>query len=173
MSRDSTDSVQKVLETKWFSIETVPWESPSGEPYYRLTCDDSVGILALTVEQEIILVRQFRPAIGETVIELPSGQIDENESPEQAVVRELQEETGYVCDSISYLGAYRSCASRINNHVHLFFGKGARYIQSKEGQDTEVVLATKDEFIRLITDGECAQIGGLAAFLLCQLKGEI
>jgi ADP-ribose pyrophosphatase len=79
------------------------WESAE-----RLTrpkgCDiDGVGVAAIledpanpNAEPKILLQKQWRPPINQTVIEFPAGLIDPNETPEACAVRELKEETGYV-----------------------------------------------------------------------------
>ena len=116
-------SCQKVFETEWFSIDAVTYGDSNEKPYYRLSCGDAVVIIAVTPDKKILLVRQFRPAIGNYSLELPAGYIDEKESPEEAVKRELLEETGFVCDSLVSLGSYKTNSSRINSNYHLFLEK--------------------------------------------------
>ena len=99
---------KKILETKWFSLNTVRYQSSDEEPYYYLSTPDSVEILAITEKKEIIFVKQFRPAIGISMLELPAGYIDPGEKPDDAVKRELTEETGYICNKIDYLGSFES-----------------------------------------------------------------
>ncbi|MGL4773279.1 MAG: NUDIX hydrolase [Clostridium sp.] len=61
---------------------------------------DGVMILPITEEGEIVLLKQFRPAIGDYLYELPAGMVDQGETVEEAAKRELYEETGLAC--ISY-----------------------------------------------------------------------
>ncbi len=65
----------------------------------------SVIVLPVTVEREVVFVRQYRYTVGETVIELPAGLVDEGEDPEAAAERELREETGYGVGAMTFLGA--------------------------------------------------------------------
>lgn len=64
------------------------------EDYHSLFQADYVSVLAVTEDGRIPLVRQFRPALEKFTIELPGGLLDGNESPQQAALRELNEETG-------------------------------------------------------------------------------
>jgi ADP-ribose pyrophosphatase len=172
-ARQQLNNADTVFQTEWFSIDAVPSESIGGKPYYRLSCDDSVEILAVTSDRKIVLVRQFRPAVGMSMLELPAGYIDPGESPEEAVRRELKEETGYICESINYLGPFKIAASRINNTLHLFCGNDGR-VMAEKGKDSceaEVVLVTQEEFKRLIDDGEFLVAGGIATYYLSQMAG--
>lgn len=65
-----------------------------GEFYLR-TGHSSVACLALTREKQVILARQFRPGPAKMLLEMPGGGMDENETKEEAIARELFEETGY------------------------------------------------------------------------------
>ena len=169
------EGAEKVFETEWFSIDAVHYESSAKKPYYRLSCDDSVEILAVTKHREIVLIRQFRPAVGISMLELPAGHIDGRESPEEAVQRELREETGYVCSSVIYLGPFKISPSRINNTLHLFFGRDAKVSDEKDkgASSTEVVLITPEEFKKLISDGKFLEIAGIATYCLAQIAGLI
>ena len=62
-----------------------------------LVCESSdwVVILPITVDGDVVFVRQFRHGVGHVVLEIPGGLIDGDESPEEAAKRELREETGY------------------------------------------------------------------------------
>ena len=169
------EGTEKVFETEWFSIDAVHYKSSAQKPYYRLSCDDSVEILAVTKHREIVLVRQFRPAVGISMLELPAGHVDGRESPEEAVRRELREETGYVCDSVIYLGPFKISPSRINNTLHLFVGRDAQLPteKDKETNSPEVVLVTLEEFKRLIGKGKFLEIAGIATYCLAQIAGLI
>ena len=89
---------QTVFRTEWFSIEQESFdyiESLEGKPYYRINSRDGVIILATTETGEIILIKQFRPALNQYTLEFPSGFINASESPQEAAARELYEETGF------------------------------------------------------------------------------
>ncbi|MCZ7383501.1 MAG: NUDIX hydrolase [Candidatus Methanoperedens sp.] len=167
---DKNKPARKVFETEWFSIDAVSYESTNKKPYYRLTCNDAVSIIAKTIDEKIILVRQYRPAIGVFTLELPSGYVDLGESPEDSIKRELIEETGFICDFVAQMGSLRICPSRINNNLHVFFGDGAKFTGTNE-TDKEIELVTEEEFKRLIVESKYTETAGIAMFLLAQLKG--
>jgi 8-oxo-dGTP pyrophosphatase MutT (NUDIX family) len=95
-----------VFNTPWFSIEEIPSVSPTEEPYYSVSCLDSIAKLAQTLDSEFKLIRQFRPPQGQYTLELTSGYVDRAEANEAAVRRGFLEETGYYCEDIIYLGAF-------------------------------------------------------------------
>src|SRR5579862_2809688 len=92
-----------VYATNWFSIEEKQL-APNEPPYFSLKCADYISIVALTDNDELVLVRQYRPAVEARTLELPSGHVDPGETPLAAAERELTEETGYVASSIDQMG---------------------------------------------------------------------
>ncbi|KZS95667.1 hypothetical protein SISNIDRAFT_408508 [Sistotremastrum niveocremeum HHB9708] len=97
-------------DAKWVTLQKIKWQDPTGkeriwEAAARKTRGstgvDAVAILAIIRSESnafppsTVIIEQFRPPVGKFVIELPAGLIDPKESPEEAAVRELEEETGY------------------------------------------------------------------------------
>ncbi|KAI0125286.1 NUDIX domain-containing protein [Xylariales sp. AK1849] len=96
-------------DARWVQLLKIDYKDPNGtsrtwESAERLTRPkgsdiDGVGIFAILEKSagpEIILQKQFRPPINKVTIEVPAGLVDEGETAEEAAVRELKEETGYV-----------------------------------------------------------------------------
>ena len=121
-----TNNKKIVFQTDWFTIEQENYDhidSLQGMPYYRIIQPDGVMILALTEDNEIILVQQFRPAPEKITLELPSGEIAKAETPQEAAARELYEETGYRCTTLSCIGEGRTLVNRFNSFAGVaFFG---------------------------------------------------
>ena len=165
--------INKIFETEWFTVDAIFSPLVNNKPYYRFSLHDSVSIFAKTIDGKIILIRQYRPAIESFIIELPSGYVDKGEFPEDAIKRELEEETGFICDSVNFLGSLKTVPSRINNTLHVFFGKDAKLSGTKitEDKDIELILIAQDEFKKLIVEGKYIETAGIAIFLLAQLKG--
>ncbi|KAH7877784.1 NUDIX hydrolase domain-like protein [Lentinula edodes] len=102
-------------EAKWITLKKIKYTDAEGherlwEVAQRKTRKssgiDAVAILAILKSKansfppSIVVVEQYRPPIGKFIVELPAGLIDEGETPEQAAIRELEEETGYKADSV-------------------------------------------------------------------------
>ncbi|MFC1606551.1 NUDIX hydrolase [Candidatus Latescibacterota bacterium] len=168
------DSKKTVFETEWFSIEEECYEtnqSLEGKPFYRLVRGDGVIVLALTEAEEIILVRQYRPAINSYSIELPSGGLMTSESPLEAAKRELYEETGYTCKTLTSLGQGRIMVDRLNSRETAFYGTGAVIDRQFEAsEDIEVILAKPDTVKELVLSGKFEQLTMLSLLLLADWK---
>lgn len=165
---------QTVFQTEWFSIEQESFdqiEALKGKPYYRINSPDSVIILAMTEIDELILVKQFRPALNQYTLEFPSGAIDELESPQKAAARELYEETGFVCQTLDCLGKGRIMMSRYNSQDFAFYGTEAvKDPKFENKEDIEVVLVTPTDFKMLVLSGQFEQFSAFALLVLADWK---
>src|SRR5680860_1592410 len=110
----------------WFRVHEETWDELSDldrQPFYRIECSNGVLVLAMTRNEEFILVRQFRPALRRSTIEFPAGSIEEGESPEGAAARELLEETGYRAGSLQLLGSGHMMMNRYSARDYLFMAQ--------------------------------------------------
>ncbi len=121
-----------VFSTQWF--EVVAKSTGPGDPYFSIRTVDYVSIVAVTGRNQLLLVRQFRPALGVTTLELPSGRVDAGETPEQSARRELLEETGYQAGKMDLLGAFCPDTGRFENRGWFYF---TNQIEPQAGHQSE------------------------------------
>ena len=116
---------ETLYETPWLKLQRIGrWDLVR-----RIHSDACVGILAITDEQEIILVEQFRVPVQQRVIEIPAGIVGDEEEHrgealEETAVRELLEETGYRAGSIRLLGKSPTSAGLTAEFTHFFHATG-------------------------------------------------
>ncbi|TAK92959.1 MAG: NUDIX hydrolase [Verrucomicrobia bacterium] len=113
-----------VLDTKWFQVVA---RRPPGyaDPHFSLKTHDYVGIVAVNSRGEFLLVRQFRPTVWQTTLEIPSGHVDPGQTPEEAARMELFEETGYEAEKFELLGDFSPDTGRLGNRMWGFFAGNA------------------------------------------------
>lgn len=148
----------------WFSVRKDTCLSPGGKiisPYYVYEFPTWVAAVPFTEDGKIIMVRQYRHALGETCIEIPGGCVDASDKNNQAAIaRELLEETGYEFSAYDYLGKISANPSTNNNLMHMFLAKGGVKVaeQNLDGnEEIEVELLTVEEVRKLIRENKILQ----------------
>jgi ADP-ribose pyrophosphatase len=155
------------FSTPFFDIEEgLDPKYPDTQPYYRLTSFDSVICCVMTMKEEFVMVRQFRPNINEYSLEFPAGGLLKNEKPIEAAKREFLEETSFSLDFI-YLGDFKLMMNRTNIKEHIFFGLNPKNInQSIPEKGMEVHLVRRQELSELSISGGYKQLAGLGIIQL-------
>ncbi len=124
---------------------------------YCLEMPDWVTVVVLTADDRFVLVRQHRHGINASTLETPGGIIDPGETPEQAAVRELREETGFVAAQMLSLGWVYPNPAIQDNRLHLMLGLDARQQgtpQPDAHEATEVVVLARLELLERMRAGE-------------------
>jgi 8-oxo-dGTP pyrophosphatase MutT (NUDIX family) len=124
--------------------------------FYCIEAPDWVNVIPLTVNEEVVMIEQYRHGTGEVGLEIPGGMIDEGESARDAAARELLEETGYLAPEAIALGKARPNPAIQQNWLHIFLAPGARYHRPPQFDGTEhtvVRLIPLRDVPALIADG--------------------
>ncbi len=159
----STISSFQLSDHPYFKARRDAYQFEDGkivDPYFLVELPESATAMALTEDNSILLVEQYRHPIGEFIYELPGGFIEHDETPGNGIRRELLEETGYVFDEIVSLGKTAANPGVLNNFTHLFLAKGGRRIQEQQLDQNEEIslrLFSIDEVKHMLMQSEIKQ----------------
>ena len=145
-----------IVRAPWATLRMDTCRMPDGTlipDYYVLEYPDWVNAVALTDEGKVILVRQYRHAAEEVILELPGGCMEADESPEEAVKREMLEETGYVFSEIEFLSTVYGNPATANNKTHCYLAKGGKKVAEQKldrGEEIDIELVSPEELKELV-----------------------
>ena len=166
---NSTDLIWKKLSSTylhkgpWATLRSDRCEMPNGhivEDYYVLEYSNWVNAVAITEDNKILMVQQYRHAAEIVSLELPGGVIDGDETPEQALRRELLEETGYQFGDFEFLCMTYANPSTANNQTRCYLARGGKKVQGQVlDEQEEIIVAphTLEEVKDLLLANKIAQ----------------
>jgi 8-oxo-dGTP pyrophosphatase MutT (NUDIX family) len=148
VSSDSDDPRWRVvsssypIRTPYLRLRSDTIELPNGsilENYYVRESHGFAIIFALTPAADVVLVRQYKHGIGQVVLELPAGAIDEGEDPAACAVRELREETGYAGRPPELVASYIADPTNSNGRFFIFLIRNAEPTHAPAPEPTEII----------------------------------
>lgn len=130
----------------------------------------SVTIVPLVERQSVCMIRSHRPAVGETLYELPAGTLEAGEDPDAAARRELEEETGYRDGKWRKLLEFYTSPGFLTERMHLYVAEDltAGPARPEADEDIAVEIVAWDEAIAMIADGKIIDGKTLVGLLYCQ-----
>ncbi|HLZ87883.1 MAG TPA: NUDIX hydrolase [Puia sp.] len=163
-------SSEYLFKESWFTLRSDTCETQDGKiikPFYVYEFPTWVIAVALTADGRFILERQYRHALGVTAMELAGGCVDPTDATlEDALRRELLEETGYRFEAVEYLGKTSANPSTNNNWAYFYLATGGQRVQEQHldfNEEIEVCLYTLDELKQLLRDEGIVQSMHVAA----------
>ncbi|RYZ36763.1 MAG: NUDIX hydrolase [Myxococcaceae bacterium] len=144
-------------------------------PRVRMDCADWVNVIAVTKQEELVMVRQFRFGIDASTLELPGGCVEPGEAPELAAARELEEETGYRAGRLESLGAVHPNPAFQSNLSHVFLALDCERVSDghqDDGEDITVELHPRADVPRLILEGHITHSLSVVSFFMERLRAE-
>ncbi len=172
---------EAVVDCPWFTLRAETWRMGDGRmvsPYYVVQPPNWVTVIAVTPQEEVVLVQQFRPGMGACTLELPSGSVDAEDTDLLAAMhRELREETGYGGGAWDELIRLSPNPANHANHFTAFFARGVTpqgMQQLDQHEDIAVRLVPVPEFIDMAYQGQLPHALQVSAlfYALPRLQGE-
>lgn len=134
-------------------------ELPNGEPAIRevIRHTGAVAVLPLTEEGDVIFVKQFRYPFATVLTEIPAGKLDSSEEEiVSAALRELKEETGVSCESLTYIGDLYPSVAILDEVIHMYCAQGLSYGECDPDDDEflNVVKIPLEKAVEMVLSGE-------------------
>lgn len=157
---EKTLSSEKIFTGKVISLQVDEVQLPDGKTGKReiIKHPGAVCVIALTDENKIVMVEQYRKALERSLVEIPAGKLEKGEEPLKTAERELEEETGYVCGKMEHLISFYTSPGFADELVHVFV---AQHLSKKENpasldedEFVEVLELTLEEAERYVQEGK-------------------
>lgn len=163
--------IRKVFEGRIFSVNVESITLPRGGALDAeiIRHPGSVVLIAMTATGEIMLVRQYRHAIGRPLWELPAGSLKRGEDPEAAAARECHEEIGLIPSRLEKIGAFYPTPGYCDEEMIYYRATGLRApgaseaAQPDEDEDIEPKAFSVDRVMTMIAAGEIIDLKTVAA----------
>ncbi|MDM5156286.1 NUDIX hydrolase [Bacillus sp. DX1.1] len=142
---ERTIATEPIFDGRVIKVRVDEVVLPNGEISKReiVNHPGAVAIIAVTDEGKIVLVEQYRKALEKEIVEIPAGKLEPGEKPEITAVRELEEETGYVCDSMEFVTSFYTSPGFADEILYVYKATGLKKKEDKAALD-------EDEFVELM-----------------------
>ena len=147
-------------------------ERPGEQEANWLVVEISSGAAVLPVHKngDVVMISQYRPALGKRLWEMPAGRIEKGESPRQAAQRELQEEAGFAADDLQALQPVTPLAGICRHVVHILVARGLTPCETRHEPNEDIIIRrfpidTVQEMVRTGEINCGIALGALAQYL--------
>ncbi len=166
---EKTLKEKEIFDGKIIRVHVDDIELPDGSKAFREVVEHSGGVcvVALTDEDEILMVRQYRYPFKKLLLELPAGKLEKGEEPLCAGIRELEEECGVVADKIVSLGKIYPTVAYCSEIIHIFLATGLNTTNQHldEGEFLSIEKIKLTDAVRMVMEDEIRDAKTVAGVL--------
>lgn len=163
---------KELFKTKIFTVKELELELENGKRFTRQILDkgDTALIVPINIYNELVLVKEYFPAIDEYQLGLPKGRIDPGLNPIETANKELQEEIGYKALKLEKIGVVTISPGYITQKTHIFLGTNLveSNLVGDEAEPLEIVLYPFAKFENLITQKKITEARMIAALYMAR-----
>lgn len=148
---EKTIKTEKIFDGKIITLQVDDVTLPNGETSKReiIKHPGAVAVIAITKENKIVLVEQYRKPLEKSLVEIPAGKLEPGENPMIAAIRELEEETGYTTNNLSFITSFYTSPGFADELLHLYITDDIVKVDQPRALDddefVEVLELTLDE----------------------------
>jgi ADP-ribose pyrophosphatase len=161
---------KKVLQSRVFYVRDEKWRGPNDSRFQRHTVvhPGAVAILPFDAKGRVLMIRQFRPAANDWLLEIPAGTLEKGEAPLACAKRELIEEIGFAARKWKKLGAVFTAPGFCTERIHLYkaWDLKAAFAEKDEDEHIELAAMTMSDVRRAIKNGKICDAKTMSA-LMC------
>lgn len=151
---------QNILETPVFKIRKIQRtsaQSGATGSFYTLETPDWVNVVAITPDEQLVLIHQYRHGVDAITLEIPGGMVDPGEDPARTAARELREETGYTGETPILIGTVAPNPAIQTNRCHTYLIRNVRStadLELEEFEEIETLTRPISEVPEMVRHGE-------------------
>lgn len=165
-------SSERIYEGAILNVRRDTVTAKKGKAYREIIeHNGAVCIVPITDDGKIVMVEQFRYAMGGVILEMPAGKIDKGETdPKETAIRELKEETGYTASDVRYLGTVNTSVAYSLEKIHIYGMTGLTKGETNFDEDEaiEMKLMDFDEVYDMATKGKLIDVKTIAALAMAK-----
>ncbi|MCP8616775.1 NUDIX hydrolase [Salirhabdus salicampi] len=174
---EKTIQSKPIFSGKVINVQLDDVQLPNGKTSKReiVKHPGAVAVIPITKDKKIVLVEQYRKALERSLVEIPAGKLEKGEAPEVTAKRELEEETGYAAEHLTYVTAFYTSPGFADELVHLYVAENLEKIDNPQSADedefVELMECTLEEAEKLMEEKRIMDAKTAYALLYLQRKG--
>ncbi|MFP3720180.1 NUDIX hydrolase [Niallia circulans] len=142
---EKTLKTEHIYSGRIIQVQVDEVELPNGKTSTRelVKHPGAVAVIAITDDNKLVMVEQYRKPLEKVIVEIPAGKLEKGEEPALCARRELEEETGYECESLELVSSFYTSPGFADEIIHVYVAKGLKQKENAAGLD-------EDEFVNVL-----------------------
>lgn len=169
---EKTMKSDKIYEGKILNLKVDTVEMPDKKYSKREIVEHpgGIAIVAITSQDSMVLVKQYRKAVESFLLEIPAGKLELNEEPKETAIRELKEEAGLESDKLTYISEFYTSPGYSDEKIHLFLAEDLRKVDyiPEPGEFLEIVELPIEELTKMVKTGEIVDSKTIIGIFIAQ-----